>query len=123
MSSIAATQEPGSDHSRLLRRIESLDDEKHTADRSGDFAFALPDGRIIRRLSDLRSSIARQAMQEYLDATKEIAETDKRLSGLRAAYAKGDRSHDEEIIQLEDRLDTLRSSLTDLSNHVVTSEE
>ena len=62
-------------------------------------------------------------MQEYLDATKEIAETDKRLSGLRAAYAKGDRSHDEEIIQLEDRLDTLRSSLTDLSNHVVTSEE
>ena len=123
VSSIAATQEPGSDHSRLLRRIESLDDEKHTADRSGDFAFALPDGRIIRRLSDLRSSIARQAMQEYLDATKEIAETDKRLSGLRAAYAKGDRSHDEEIIQLEDRLDALRSSLTDLSNHVVTSEE
>lgn len=123
VTSIAATQEPGSDHSRLLRRIESLDESRQTSDASGDFAFALPDGRIVRRLSDLRSSLARQAMQEYLGAVREIDTTSRQLAGLRDAYAKGDRSHDEEIIRLEDRLDTLRASLTELSNHVVTSEE
>lgn len=77
----------------------------------------------MRRLSDLRSSLARQAMQEYLGAVREIDTTSRQLAGLRDAYAKGDRSHDEEIIRLEDRLDTLRASLTELSNHVVTSEE
>lgn len=122
VSSIASTIEPGADHSKLLRRIASIDNTPTSAKRADDFIFALPDGRIVRRLSDLRSNIARQAMNDYQDALRKSKADEKRLSALREAYARGDRSVSAEILRLEEAIELSRASLTELSNAVITAE-
>ncbi|MCM1522454.1 MAG: hypothetical protein NC039_07370 [Muribaculaceae bacterium] len=122
LSSIASTISPDSDNSRLLRRIAGLSNRGGNTVRDEEFKFALPDGRIVRRMADFRSSMARRAMKEYLDTQKEIDDINARVATLRRDYANGDRSQSETIIMLEDRLDTLRASLLELSNNVVTAE-
>lgn len=122
MASIQATLEPGADHSRLLRRIDALDEGRRAATATQDFAFALPDGRVVHRMSDLRSNLARRAMQEYLTASRQAAQMASQLESMRRAYAGGDHSISADIIALEDRLDTMRATLRDLSNQVVNAE-
>ncbi|MDE6417908.1 MAG: hypothetical protein K2K49_01715 [Duncaniella sp.] len=124
LASVKATQNPEADYSTLRRKIASV---ARGADRvvnsSGpEFAFALPDGRIARRLSDFRTPLARKAMQEYLDARRTLDETNAELSRLRASYARGDRSASDRILALERRTEAMRASLTDLSNAVITAE-
>lgn len=110
------------DRSDLLRRIRNLDYSRAAAS-ADEFAFALPDGRVLRRMSDLGSPLARAAMKEYLEAGRKVDELEAKLSALRKQYGRGDHSHAEEIIALEDRLETMRAGLTELSNRVVSTLE
>ena len=110
------------DRSDLLRRIRNLDYARASAS-ADEFAFALPDGRVLRRMSDLGSPLAREAMKEYLDARRQVDDLEKRLGEMRKRYAGGDHSHAEEIIALEDRLETMRAGLGELKNRVATALE
>lgn len=127
VASIAATHDTSADYSRLRRRIANLGSNTAASSANEEdglrFEFAFPDGHVARRMSDLRTPMSRAAMKELLEARAEIASVQTELSSLRSAYAKGDHGNSQRILDLERRLDTLRSSLTDLSNHVVTAEE
>ncbi|MDE6555826.1 MAG: hypothetical protein K2K55_02565 [Duncaniella sp.] len=126
LSSISLTRNPADDHRALLRRIASLqkgNSSRQVNRRKGpDFMLALPDGRIITRLSDFTSAIARKSMQEYLDADKAYQTSMQHLSSLRERYAKGDRSVASEILQLEKRLEGTKTHLLELRNQVIDSE-
>ncbi len=122
VASIAATLEPGADHSRLLRRIASADFGASDSRTADEFAFALPDGRIVRRVSDLRSNLARNAMTEYRKALADHEATVRKLQSLRAEYAGGNRSVADEIMRLEAASERDRALLLDLSNSVVNAE-
>ncbi|MCM1163786.1 MAG: hypothetical protein NC339_06020 [Muribaculaceae bacterium] len=122
VASIASTIEPDADHSRLLRKIANLGQRGNASAREEEFEFALPDGKIVRRMADLRTPMARRAMQEYLNARKEIDSLKANMAKMRLKYANGDDSYRHEIIQLEDKIETLSGHLLELSNNVVTAE-
>ena len=120
VTSIADTQ-TGEDRSALLRRLRNGSGTSESEARR-EFDFALPDGRVLHRLSDFSSPMARNAMKDYLRALKEEDKLRGELDGLRRRYGAGDRSVSREILSLEDRLERMRANLTDLSNRVVTAE-
>ncbi len=120
VTSIADTQ-TGEDRSALLRRLRNGSGTSESEARR-EFDFALPDGRVLHRLSDFSSPMARNAMKDYLRALKEEDKLRGELDGLRWRYGAGDRSVSREILSLEDRLERMRANLTDLSNRVVTAE-
>lgn len=122
LASISDTVEPGTDNSKILRKISQLDRQKSSSASEPEFEFALPDGRVARRLADFRSPMARQAMSEYLQALKEIDQLKAQLASLRSLYANGDYSISGEIKELEERLYLRQGALNELSNHVVTAE-
>ncbi|MDE5733528.1 MAG: hypothetical protein K2H83_00105 [Duncaniella sp.] len=124
LASIKDTQDPAKDYAPLRRRLASLAQgaPKGRRNTGYDFTFALPDGRIAHRLSDLRAPLARKAMEEYLDARRRLGSMQDELASLRARYAGGDRSVSDAILSLEQKTEALRASLTDLSNAVVTAE-
>ena len=118
VSSISATQSPDANYTPLRRKIANLEYGR-TRQREADFEFALPDGRIMRHLSDFPSALSRKAMSEYLTEKGNVDKLADDLQRLREKYAGGDTSVSEQIISLEDQLDTRRSALLDLKNQVV----
>lgn len=122
VASIAATLDPGADHSRLLRRIASADFGASDARTVDEFEFSLPDGHIVRRVSDLRSNLARNAMVEYRKALANHDAAVRKLESLRADYAAGNHSVADEILRLEAACEKDRTLLLDLSNSVVNAE-
>lgn len=121
VKSIASTWAEGADYSALKRRIENAAEAR----RQGvayDFDFALPDGRVLHRLSDFRSAMARSAMQEYLREKKALEKAKDYLEELRRKYASGDKSLANEILQREEYIESKAADMRMLSNQVVNSE-
>lgn len=121
VSSIADTWVPGADYTEIKRRIERVMEARRRSPVN-DFDFALPDGRVLHRLSDFRSNMARTAMQEYLKERETVVKSAADLEALRRRYAAGDRSVTPEILKAERRLESDRKSLLELSNQVVSME-
>lgn len=121
MESIADTQKPGVDYSDVKRRIEQNAEARRNT-RSVDFDFAMPDGRVLHRLSDFRSSMARSAMKDYLREQEAYKAAEKALEALRQRYAGGDRSVSNDILRQEKELEKQRKDLLQMSNQVVTAE-
>ncbi|MDE6684508.1 MAG: hypothetical protein K2J94_04940, partial [Duncaniella sp.] len=84
---------------------------------------AMPDGRVLHRLSDFRSAMARTAMQNYLKEKSAMEKSAAELEALRRRYASGDHSVASEILKAERRIESDRKSLLDLSNQVVNMEQ
>lgn len=125
LTSIALTQPAGADYTALRRRLQSLAEPiaGNWGSGSTDFDFALPDGRVAHRLSDFRSSMAREAMSRLLKAREDMARETSELQALRERYGKGDRSVASEIRRRENRLEQARIDLRELSNQVAVSEQ
>ena len=126
VTSIALTQPSGADYSALRRRLQSLERNGAGLGESGsvnDFDFALPDGRVLHRLSDFRSSMARASMGRLLKARKEYEREVAELQSLRERYGRGDRSVASEILRRENRLEQSRADLLELSNEVSANEQ
>ena len=122
VTSIAATQQPDKDYARTLRRIANAQELR--AGRQEDaFDFAMPDGRVLHRLSDFRSSLARNAMQEYLKEKAALEKMAADLAKMRHDYATGNTSVGPNIIAFEDDYATRSAELINLSNQVVTLEQ
>lgn len=121
VTSTAATLNPDADYSNVLRRMDRVTNAQQIA-YVNEFDFAMPDGRVLHRLSDFRSAMARKAMREYLNKVKAVDKAADDLDALRRRYAGGDRSVANEILNAERSLEADRKSLLDLSNQVVSME-
>ena len=105
ISSIAATQKPDKDYDSLRRRVSELgrtDENSGTA--KNEINLALPDGRIVLRLSELKSPEARRAGERLMGLDIEIAAIEADLASLREKYRKGDSGVAHRIEGLESEL-------------------
>lgn len=125
VESIRDTWAPDANYESLRRTLSRAREERMLASGSSDsreFDFALPDGRVVHRMSDFRTALARKAMQDYLQELAVIAVTRKNLEAMRRSYADGDKSRSSAILNEEQKLERLQSELVELRNRVVTSE-
>lgn len=90
----------------------------HRKSAEAAFEFAMPDGRIMTRLTDFRSSEAREAMEEWLEMSATVARNRSELESLRMSRdaTRG------EIAAREDELERNLKKLKQLANYVVNSE-
>ncbi len=117
IDSFRATWPAGADYSELLHRIDSAD---YGTRKSGhDFYFAMPGNRIITSWDDLDNPSARNAMEDYLDASKQFEANLAELEALRHRYASGDRAVAGRITSMETEIERERAALRELSNKVV----
>lgn len=121
VSSIADTWTPGADYADIKRRIESAAEARRSSP-AYDFDFAMPDSRVLHRLSDFRSNMARNAMQNYLKEKASLKAFEDELEKMRRRYASGDTSVGSDILTAERELESRKAALRELSNQVVGSE-
>ena len=121
VTSIASTWAPGADYSDVKRRIEKSASMR-VSGPSNEFDFALPDGRVMHRLSDFRSAMARDLMKSYLKEREYMAKAEATLAEMRGRYAAGDKSLANEILGAEKALEQTRANLLNYSNQVVSAE-
>lgn len=125
LTDIKLTQDATSDYKSLRRKIAGLTtahSRKNGRSEAPEFNLTLPDGRKLTRMTDFNSSMARSAMKDYLDALARYNSNQDRLSSLRQAYAKGDRSVSSQILEMENNLENERQHLIELRNQVINSE-
>lgn len=121
VSSIADTWAEGADYAEVKKRVEKAAESRRTGP-SREFDFALPDGRVMHRLSDFRSAMARNLMKNYLKEREYADKAAATLEDMRRRYAAGDTSLAKEILGAEKSLETSRRNLLDISNQVVSAE-
>lgn len=121
LNRIKDTQPKGADYSALRSKIQTADELKRTAS-APEFEFSLPSGRVLRRLSDFNSTMARNAMKQYLDELRSYEAMRRELAELRAQYAAGNRDVAPQILEMERNADRRRADLRALSNQVATME-
>ncbi len=123
ITSVAATRRQGEDYSRLLKAIRNTA-PSHGASAEGTaaFAFTMPDGRIIKSLSQFTEPRAADLMRQYLAARDELEEHKKELNILRRRYAKGDTSVSDRILQEETTYEQLVRALNRMANDVIIAE-
>lgn len=109
----------GENYEGYLARLAK---ETKSASKEVEFTFSLPGGRVCHSLDDFRSSAAREAMEDYLQAQAEMNTTQNELATLRARYAKGDRSVKSQILKMEDRLKQQREEAKRRANEVAINE-
>lgn len=108
----------------VLERIQRIDNSNAfgDADNTPDFEFPLPDGRILTRWDQFRSSTARRLMENYVDALGEAEADNSALEKLRGRYKPGDQDLGRQILNLEKKVAASRQSLKKLANQVVQAE-
>ncbi len=119
ITTISGTGNASVDRTRVKNAIAALDNESPSGDR--EFQFAMPGGKIYSRMSDFSSPEAAEAMKLFLDTQFKLSMEEDALAEMRAAFASG-ASNNSEILQAEQRIESLRSELRRLSNEVVKSE-
>ncbi len=119
IDSFRSTWPEGADYSELLERIDSA--EYGTGNTGHDFYFALPGNRIITSWDDLSTPAARNAMEEYLDASKHFNALVAELATLRLRYANGDHAVAGRITSIEQEVERNRTALREMSNKVIRS--
>ncbi len=110
--------------SAILKRISEIDNSNNfgDADNTPDFEFALPDGRILTRWEDFRSSTARRLMENYVDAQAEAQTEADALEKLRQRFKPGDKALSRQILTLEKKVAASQQSLKKLANQVIQAE-
>lgn len=124
LDSIALTQQ-GRDISRVKRRIAALGNKDALQPAASANAFELAVGsadRIYRSLSDFRSTRAKQAMAQAIDARIEVERIEARLAELRAQWSKGNKNSGITILNLEQQLADARQRLRDATNLAISEE-
>ncbi len=120
ITSYRDTWEPGADYSQLLAKVDNLGNGSD--EKSVDFSFPLPGGRIYHSVDDFKSASARKLMTDYLNFASSIEAKTRRLAMLRRAYASGDTSYGEEILALEKELPNMKAELVSRANDIIKAE-
>lgn len=123
--SIALTQEPGKDYDELRNRVSSMTREGDTAGNAParrELTLALPDGRVVQSLAELRSPEARRAGERLMGIDIEIAAISADLATLREKYRNGHSEVAHRIEGLESELTKARARRKTAANTVVRLE-
>jgi hypothetical protein len=122
ITSIAATQDADTTYD-LTDRIAIAHSSATDSNSDREFSISMGDFHTVyHRLSDFKNSDAREYMLQLLDTYDEITGIENRLAKLRASYANGSQSVDDEIVTLESLLDAARQRERKLTNTVVRLE-
>lgn len=122
VTDIADTNE-GIDADALLSNPALTQGGNSDSDNKREPAFDIMVGGVrYTTLSQFRNAQARQAMNQYLQAKAEFEVSEARLTALRRAYGKGDKSGAQEILALEKRQITSRDNLKRLLNQAISLE-
>ncbi len=100
--------------SEIFSAFNNLNRKKH-ADK--DFEFAMPDGRILTRLTDFRTANARELIADWHKLSVQLSQEQDELSQLRQQRADNAR-----ISSLENRIEQDKRQLKRLSNDIVRCE-
>ncbi|MDE6487820.1 MAG: hypothetical protein K2L46_00920 [Paramuribaculum sp.] len=122
ISSIAKTHRQGEDYSKYFEAVRNIMKNASSDTTDGNLMFALPDGRVINRISDLTQPEAAELMREYLSAYDEFTDRKIRLLSLRQKYREGNTSLTDEILSEEAELEQMQTSLRNLANEVISAE-
>lgn len=122
LSSIRSTWQEGADYRTLLRRIAAITPGGNK-ERAADFRLSIPGRGVVTTYSQLHSPRARALMKDYVDSERRFESALERLGELRAAYAAGDRSVSDAILQAEARIDEARGELLDMRNEIIRLEQ
>ncbi|MDE5871407.1 MAG: hypothetical protein K2H22_05675, partial [Muribaculaceae bacterium] len=124
---ITLTQNLDTDYSEILKGINERNRLTRNNERA-DFIFPLPNGRIVKRLSDFTSSAAKRDMQQYIQAQEEHSELEKKLTDLRKQYhnsaAKKGASAalKNQILDLEKKREWQSERLKKMRNTIISAE-
>lgn len=95
----------------------------HASNATPDFEFAMPDGRIITDLKQMKNPQAADALTNYLDYKMEYNDVCSRLERLRVDYRDGNKDVASQILDLEGQCLRMQRELRRLSNIVVSTEK
>lgn len=119
LSSISQT--PKSPKSEAI--TEAIAQLQHESkQRRIDFRFAIPGQGVITSMSQLHSAEAKEAMRKYLRTETALYDAQEQLRELRRRFGQGDKSVAETIVQLEQRVDELRTLLRQQANNVIIAQ-
>lgn len=125
---ISATQNPDTDYAAIIKEINKRSKAVVQSDSETDFIFPLPEGKVARKLSDFSSASARRNMQQYLEALKEHAELERKLTDLRKRYHATDiklsssTALKNQILELEGKREWQADRLKKMRNMVISAE-
>lgn len=122
---ITLTQNPDADYKAILKGIDErsmvLKNNSHS-----DFIFPMPGGRVVRNFNDFLNKDSRRDMQNYLKATEENAQLDKKLLELRKKYhasSNGASSNlRSQILELEKKREEMSEQLKQMRNNIISLE-
>lgn len=112
----------GLDRGEVAKRLASVAElERRDADTPG-LNIALPDGRIVCHVNELRNRDARDIAADLTETNGEIKAMEQRLAKLRRMYGEGDRSVGQHILEIEDQIVRCRAKAAGLVNEIVRAE-
>lgn len=124
---ISVTQNPETDYARILKDIDRCYNQNDKAYDS-EFIFPMPGGKVIKNISDFKSSAAKRNMQQYLQAVDEFQSLQKKLSSLRRQYHKTDKKKSSasalrnQILDLEKGMEVQKDKMKKMRNTIISSE-
>lgn len=121
LDDIKATQAPGADYTSIRDAIASISD--HTAAKTEEFRFAMPDGKVYTAMSQFSSPHATLAMEKYLEASRQLDAELASLEKMRRDFAAGDTSLRDPILRAEKSIESLRRRALDAANAVISAEK
>lgn len=122
LRSIKDTWREGADYSALLDAIAAIEDVEPMVDR--EFEFELPNGKIYYNFDDFKSADARKLMTDLVELQSTLGSKERRLEELRTKYASNrSAALGRNILQLENEVESLRSSIFNMSNKIRTIEK
>ncbi len=125
LSDISLTQNPSVDYSEIRQRINQVSSDDGRQSVTTEASFVLPIGSattIYYQLSDFKSSQARSAMMQAIDARAQIVGLTRQLEQLRSRYSEGDYSVDTQILNLEQQLSESRNIYKNSINQAISLE-
>ena len=89
-----------------------------------EFEFELPNGKIYYNFDDFKSADARKLMTDLVELQSTLGSKERRLEELRTKYASNrSAALGRNILQLENEVESLRSSIFNMSNKIRTIEK
>lgn len=115
IESITATQQPGTDYSPLLQRIDSIADAP--APTAPRFSFTMPDGRVV---TEFRNNATLNEVRQYQKDREALDVRLSELDAMRRRYAAApDSSLASEIIKAEQEVESFRRRLRERQQLII----
>jgi tetratricopeptide (TPR) repeat protein len=124
ITSIKDTWTDSDKRTEALQRISEITTNNgNSTANSNQFQFFIPGRGVYTEYSDFRNAAARQAMQNYLIAQRQYAQSQEHLESLREEYSHGKKNLASKITNAEKQLAVDKAKLKRLRNAVINAEK